>query len=371
MATASETPEIASKAHHLAAQAYYLVSEPRRALHSSDAALSNARTAQQRKDALWRRFSSARELNLPDLRKYLADFSEAAGAGLDDRLRVASGHVMLGAQEGTFAGLWKIVRPLLRDSSPRSDPLVATGAFVSFCYLAIGRADYAVARKVVQTLTTKCQEHRIDFAAGFCTAIEANAEMGLGNFNRSEELLAELETAAEGHEDPYIAIEWHLAEARLGISRRRFALSSLESWNVRDLEPFQLYVAHYLSLLALAAAAEGDRALCHSLSDEALSIAHTVETLSNTEWAQVLAEPKRTKARNLAVRVLAIQDQRDYLDSFVLAYRAVPTVLALISTASPRSSNHSSSPAGESRCKTRARRNFDRTRRFRANPARA
>lgn len=324
-----------SAAHVLAGQAYYFLSDPRRALESLEMAKLETLPATETKDALWRRFSAARELNLPELSTYLADFNYSAGLGVDDRLRMASGQASLAFQGGTYAGLWQTLSPLLRESLDEADPLISSGALVNFCYVAIGRGDYATALALVERVLALCERHRLEFAAGFCTAVKAHAELGLGHFARCHDLIAELILISSRHEDPYLAVEARILTARLAISKGRFErLAPIESWEPTDSEPFSIYLAHYLGLCSLAAAASGNSRDATSLSERALEMARTIETVATVEWTFVLRAlaDGKTTGPQCAVDALRAQHQREFLDSFVLVTRAVPAIIPLVAS---------------------------------------
>ncbi len=330
-------PESASTpaAHVLAGHAYYFVSDARRALDSLEMAPLDTLPAAERKDALWRRFSAARELNLPELPAYLADFVASSDSSIDDRLRIASGEALLAFQRGSYTGLWQTLSPLIREPSNDADPLISSGAMVNFCYVAIGRGDYVTAHALVDRVVEVCNEHHLDFAEGFCTAVKAHAELGLGRFARCHELTEELFVISTRHEDPYLAVEARILAARLNLSKGLFErVAPIEGWRPADPDSFRIYLAQYEALRSFAAAAAGDGSAADSSSEQALRLATTIETVTITEWASVVATMAvdDDAGRQIAVDVLKAQYQRDFLDSFVLAARAVPAILPLVAS---------------------------------------
>ncbi len=319
----------------LAGQAYYFVSDPRRALDSLEMARLDTLPTAERKDALWRRFSAARELNLPELPAYLADFVASSDSSIDDRLRIASGEAQLAFQRGSYAGLWQTLSPLIREPSDDADPLISSGAMVNFCYVAIGRGDYVTAHALVDRVLRVCTKHHLEFADGFCTAVKAHAELGLGRFAKCQELTEELFVISTRHEDPYLAVEARILAARLNLSKGLFErVAPIESWRPADPDSFRIYLAQYQALHSLAAAAAGDGSTAGSSSEQALELAATIETVTITEWTTVVATlaVDEDAGRQNAIDVLKAQYQRDFLDSFVLAARAVPAILPLVAS---------------------------------------
>jgi LuxR family transcriptional regulator, maltose regulon positive regulatory protein len=356
VASATNTRNRAARAYLVAAQAHFFASDPQRALEACDLARSALPDGTDLKAVLWRRFVSARELNLPDLSDFLAPFEEAAGTSLDDRLRVASGHVHLGYVNGSYAGLWRRLRPLLGESVDHSDPIAVVGALLNICYVAIGRGDYGRANALADQLTSLCQKHRVDFGVGFCIAARSHAELGLGNIRRSEALLEELRGIAAQHEDPYLSVAYHTQEARLSISRGDLEIRPLACWESAG-TTLPLDAANYLSLEAIAAAACGERKRSEQLIERSLAIAATIETICNTQWAALIndlhEQPDGLASR--AVGLVQAQQRREFLDSFVLACRATPELLPLLS-ANRRAASIALSVLGRGRDRARARR---------------
>jgi ATP/maltotriose-dependent transcriptional regulator MalT len=323
-----------SRAYFLAGQALYLGSGSQQAVQFHRRAKKLANDAEDLKHALWGLFMTENELGLADAEQHL-----------DTLLRVAVGRQAAGARQGSFAGLWETSSPLIPLASHATDPMARTTLFANGSYLCVAHADYERGAALASTALNECRQLGFDFAKGYCLSTLALAHAGLRAFKPAHQSLRELTAVAEEQNNHYLRCTAEITSMRVALARGK-PHEALEGHapNFATEIPVPAAQGEYLGVLALAAAAAGDRSLATSCAQAARALTTAIEARFFSGFADlvVLQAVDSDKARRAASRLATEVADAAFEDALVLAYRANPPILELMPQEGPSAANTTS-----------------------------
>jgi LuxR family maltose regulon positive regulatory protein len=291
---------------------------------------ANATTTETRRNALWGLFTLACETTGLGLEEYMRAFQECGPLGADDALRLANGHLALEVRRGELARALRKVERLLPHLSRATDPMVRTSFLnaVANAYLVAGRYEEALSATSLQI--TDANRFRLDFVLPHAFLNRAATFVAL---RRTAEAVRAIEIAERhfgGGRDTFAETNLVILKTKLAIAddclaatraplERRFAALTGTTLD-----------AEVAALLALVTAATGDVDEARKRIAVANELPNNFDTRSTTAWAAAICslgtDADAAPALELFAEVLA----GGYIDPFVTAYRACPTVLRVI-----------------------------------------
>ena len=329
----SKRPVVA-RGWYIAGRAKYLLSQYGDALECHQRAQDAADTPSALKDALWGLLVTSSALEAQDANDYLDQLEHITPHTIDDRLRFASGRVTLACHVGSLAGVWAHLEPLLSHATQAKDPMAVSSYLTHAAYMCVARAEYPTALALGDRALAYCSELGLEFATSFCLVQEVGARIGLRDFTLARRGLDSLTRAAEGSEDPFLALERDILALKLALSQHapHAASADLVSTAYSDLP--RASHGQLLAFRALACVAAGETEQARTLSDQALSLTGSVEARYFANLAQLIASciQGRRRADNLVEEVsrfLEAARADDFLDAVVVAYRTYPRFLRL------------------------------------------
>jgi ATP/maltotriose-dependent transcriptional regulator MalT len=326
----------ASRAWYLGGQALYLRSQSEAALRFHRKAYEHAVGPEDMKRALWGLAMTEAELGLEDAETHIDALQEMAGGDLNAALRVGLGRQIVAANRGSFAGIWDIISPLVALADHADDPMARTTLWANAAYLCVARADYTRAAALANHAYESCVKFRLDFAKGYCLGYLVAADAGLRRFTSAVRWLRELQSLAEHQDNSYLRIMHGALSVRLALARGQ-AHRALEVETLLDEVWFPpASRGELLSLLAIARAARGDGDAAINHVQAARETTGAVETRFFSAFAELTAETASSKeTQSLGHRLSGLikeAQEADFLDAFVVTYRAYPRLLAILSS---------------------------------------
>jgi LuxR family maltose regulon positive regulatory protein len=318
-----------SPAWHLAARAFQLLSEDEQALACHLRACETARTPTDRTNALWGATVLAAQLESDVIHRLVAEMEPLASQDLDARLQLASGRAFLAASQGSLAGVWVAVEPLLHHVERAADPIAKNNFLTATAYLATSRCDYGVAHDLAGRAVATCEEYRLGtLKTAFSLCQRAAAEIGLRRFADAKRTLERIEHLGIGHTSILL---WESANLRLKLQLARGELrGALDAPQpAPEGSGTRSSVGEHAGLVAIAAASLGDPDRVRAEAQRAREATGSVEARFYTCFAEAIVDSSSVVQ---ARRTLAQAAEAEMLDAFVIAYRACPTLAALLGT---------------------------------------
>ncbi|MGH3005596.1 MAG: LuxR C-terminal-related transcriptional regulator [Gaiellaceae bacterium] len=322
------------RAWNLVGQACVHLSDYGRALRSHLQAHRLAITQADQAAALWGAFVSASELELHSAAQYLEDFQRVATDDATGRIRIGSGRIIAATHQGSFAGLWSSLEPLLGLAESGAEPMAASNFFANAACVNVGRANYRIAKQISERAVKFCRDLRLEFATGFCLCQLVAAEIGLREFRQAERSLRDLAAATLDHEDPWLHIMARVLHMKLALARGRSheAAAMVQLSPPSDLPRPAL--GEYYAVAGLALASVGDIDQSRIASTKAGEASQTIEARFFARYSQLLCELLESKAPtdNRGQRLIIESHEADFFDALVLSYRSSPVFLDWLST---------------------------------------
>jgi LuxR family transcriptional regulator, maltose regulon positive regulatory protein len=327
-----------SRAYYLAGQALYLGSQSvlARELHQKARAL--AHRDEDMKRALWGLAMTEAELGIETVEAHIDALEGLAAADVNTKLRVGLGRQMVAANRGSFKGIWDIIFPLTALAEHADDPMAQTTLWANASYLCIARADYGRGFELALRAFNACEVFRLDFARGYCLGYLGAAEIGQRRFKSAAGRLRELWLLAEEQDNSYMRVMHAAMSIRLALAKSTPARALEVLPEFDDSRVPAAALGELLSLLAIAHAAEGRAATALTYCDQARALTRAVETSFYTASAELIVSASREPSSSLASTAAALLErarEADFLDAFVISYRAFPALLTLLSPAPP------------------------------------
>jgi LuxR family maltose regulon positive regulatory protein len=328
-ASEAENP-LASQAWSLAGQALHLQSSDHAALECNLRARDHARSVQEKEAALWGCFISAADLELEEATTYLNELEALHPTTIDARLRVVTGRVLAAERSGHYRGVWPQVTRLAPLVEACADPVVQSSFLARASEVCIGRTDYEQARFFADQAVAVCSTLHLNFALSLCLLNRATAEIGLRDFDAAKGTLERVLELSARHEDPYIALGHRSTTMKLQLATKiQFdpSLDELPTQGVQKNVEGALW-----GLTAIAHVAHGDLEDARSAAQKARDLTRAVEARYLGSFAELAVEAQEREhaAPNIGSRAASLLEQAasdDYLDAFVVAYRALPRLL--------------------------------------------
>jgi ATP/maltotriose-dependent transcriptional regulator MalT len=321
-ATLASDHQLASRAFQAAGQARYLRSENEPAARFQAKASELAQTPEDRANALWGTFLAQLDLDVHAASAYLDELSTNAD-DLNTRLRVATGRLTLASHEGSFKGIWPTISPLFPLVKHATDPLVRSNLLAQAAYLAIARADYDVAVDLATQALRESIDLRHGFATGSCLAYRIAAQVGRRKLDSARRDLADLAHLHAREEDPYLQTEFVLMQVRLALAEGDLVRAWKHANEFPSVAPDGATHGEHLGIAAIVLAALGEVAAARSFIGRAREITSAVEARIYTRFAEVLLGDGSTSLTD----ALQEASDADFLEAFVIAYRASPAIL--------------------------------------------
>ena len=203
----------------------------------------------------------------------------------------------------------------------------------SFCHaygFALSAAGlYDEALKIVEYEAEDARKNGMSFVLQHANVTRWTADIGLGNFARARD--GARAALRRHYEDPHVVAEAHGALARILIFEGRYqeAISEL------DAAPDPMIAGtkgELMTYRALAQAARGEPDSALDLARQALELsrAHEVAVLARHVQA-VCAIARGAEVASAVEAAAALTASSGYVDRFIVAYRAVPALLAEVS----------------------------------------
>jgi LuxR family transcriptional regulator, maltose regulon positive regulatory protein len=323
-----------SRAYFLAGQAMHLLSEDKRALEYHTRAHLAALTKADRASALWGCFLAASELERQDAADYLDELSRLSIHEIDGRLRLAAGRALAGSRRGSFAGIWEELSALVPLAEYATDPMVKSSFLARAGELNVARANYATGMRFLNDAVRVCTEIQLDFAMALCLELRALAEIGLRRFHTARQTLATLDRLSQDNEDPYLELACRNVALQLSLSDHHLLLRTSKGSEAAAAALQRSGLGEYHALVALTAASNDDLERAAESIRRARSVTKSIEAVFYSDWAELIisvhSKPVTNKLVSEAAGLLQSANDRGFLHSFVLAYRAFPDLLRLL-----------------------------------------
>jgi ATP/maltotriose-dependent transcriptional regulator MalT len=315
-----------SRAWHLAGRAFQLLSQDEQALACHLRASETAQTASDRTNALWGATVLAAQLESDVIHRLVAEMEPLASQDLDAGLQFASGRAFLAASQGSLAGVWEGVEPLLHHVERAADPIAKNNFLTATAYLCTSRSDYALAHELAARAVATAGEYRLGkLKTAFSLCQRAAAEIGLRRFGSAARTLDQIEGLGIGHTNILL---WESANLRLKLLLAKGDLRrAIESAPPREGGRSKASVGEHAGLVAITAAALGDLDRARAEVRRAREETRSVEARFYSRFAEALTE---TDSVAEARRALAEAAEAQMLDAFVIAYRAQPRLAAAL-----------------------------------------
>jgi len=320
----------ASAAWLHAGRALQLLSEDARGLECYLAGVDAAADPRELVTALRSAVGLAAQLDDERLEELVDRLEAAAADDLDARLQVVPARVFLASRRDSLAPLWQLAVPLVEREREVRSPTTRTSFLRAAAYLAVARGDYAHGHELAERALQVCDEFRLGrVKRAFCLCSQAAADIGRRQLGRAEAALDELPSLAIEHTHVLVAERQNL-RTKLLLARGDLEQVLAEVDNGDDAP-----AGEHRALVALAAAATGDVARARGEAAAARRSSSLIEARFYAQFALVvarLAEEGPTSAVQLeAVGLVERAAGAEILDALVIAYRACPPLLELLS----------------------------------------
>ena len=332
------TPDHPSAAHgwYLAGQARHLNSQYASALACHEKAGECAETAGDQKDALWGRFMASLEGELSDATDLLGDLARLEPLTLNDRLRLATGRIVLAMHSGSFAGVWDEVEPLLNLRQYSDEPMIRSSYTALSAYAANARGHYKLAKTLSHEAFEYCAKLGLDFATGHCLAHVVTANIGLRDFPGAQRTLSQLEDLLTDCSEPFLMLMFQVLSLKLDLAMHgpKIAFSSFVRPIGSRYPPVPFGELLGLASLAAAGAGAHDKAL--EMSAEARATTNSIEAHYYSRFAEALTAWLDSPCGGHVAELEAIAGEAlesDLGDAIVVAYRTCPRLLKALASA--------------------------------------
>jgi ATP/maltotriose-dependent transcriptional regulator MalT len=341
------------RAWNLVGQASVLLADYGTALRSHLRARRIAMSQPDQMAALWGAFVSAAELEFTGASRYLDEFQKVAADTTTGRIRSGSGKIIASIHQGSFSGLWPVLKSLLPLARLGTEPMAASNFLANAACMNVGRAQYKIAAQISEDAVRFCRDLRLEFATGFCLCQLTASQIGLRAFRRAEQTLRDLSLTALNHEDPWLQLMTRILEVKLALA----AGAPHRLVPTMTLDPGSEYprsaVGEYLSVCAMALAAAGYPERAQAAASQAQDITQTIEATFYSRYAYALAwlhDPADPSTSERIFRIVKESQTAEFLDALVLAYRSSALFVSwleketrlhtLLSRLMPRANDH-------------------------------
>jgi DNA-binding CsgD family transcriptional regulator/tetratricopeptide (TPR) repeat protein len=322
-----------SRALLVAGQAAHFVADDEAALAYHRRAREVAADETDHANATWGAFIAAGALELDEAEDYLEAYETTAAASRDSRLRALAGREVVAGLRGSYAPLLPVLPQIWTLARECEDPMVRTNAQSTVIWLSVLRSQYLRAIQFADEALAYTRSLRIDFASAFFLALRGSAEVGVRRTRAGRASLSALQRTDAWVDDPYLQTAGAILELKIALTESSTASSLLAAF-----EPPRLHFpefGEYLALRAIAQAGAGETQRALEEADRADELSRCTHIRFSTRFARLLVDLTRLGPDDDGVRSgwrLAVLEAQacGCLDPFVMAYRAHPTVLAVL-----------------------------------------
>jgi LuxR family transcriptional regulator, maltose regulon positive regulatory protein len=298
------------------------------ALVIAERALAHANDEATKRESLWRVFVLQCDAERVEAWETLALLEGMQPRSEDDLLLNLNGRLLYAVRFGQIDRTLDASHVGARLLKTARNPLVRTAFCNNYAFALAAASRYDEALSVTAHEVADALEYGLDFVVPHAHAIQWTADIGLRNFARvRQEATASL---GEDSDDPHIGAQAHGALARVLICEGRHQ----EALKALDTAPNPVIpgtTSELLSYRALAEAARGANVVALDLVEQAeeLSRAHEVRVLTSFIRAICMLEKPR-EMRSILEAAMTATEQSRYVDRFVIAYRAAPSLLGAV-----------------------------------------
>jgi ATP/maltotriose-dependent transcriptional regulator MalT len=326
-----------AEGHPLMARAFYTAGSSAHMEYRNEDAVAlfrNARDAavdrDSRRDSIWGQIMCAVDLDqleVPDLLDELRAHDDGSAIS---QLRAMSADVLIGIRMGQMHGLLARVEAAQHLVGRVQDPLAVSSFQTSHAYLLAVAGRYKETFAASARAESYARAERLVFALPHAKRMKTMASWGLRHFSRAAQLVDSVERDGGRVGNAFLMVEAQLLRGRLLLAQQMFdrAIDVLSRTPQRF--PFESERAEYLAMLALAEACAGHERRALDLADEAEAAGRTIEALVLVPCVRAIVSVRAGAADAPLLSTSAFRKAWDLtnLDSFVVAYRACPSLLA-------------------------------------------
>jgi ATP/maltotriose-dependent transcriptional regulator MalT len=324
---------LSARAANVAGLSRYLKSQTDLARQHFERANELAREPDDKKDALWGAFVSTVDLDVAAARPYLDQLEKIQGSDLNIRLRVTTGRQVLATHSGSHEGIWDLIQPLIPFARYATDPVVKSNFLAQSAYLALTRSDYETAIPLATHALQLSQGIRHEFAIASCLAYRSAAQTGCRQLRAARRDLAEMARIRATDEDPYLQTQLALMHIRLALAEANLPLAREFADRTQRGIPDRATQGERLGMASIVLAALGEAENAEQLASAASAVTEAIEARYYARFgrliARVIATSSKDESRELLLSALDDCEGDDFLDAFVLAYRAYPSLLSV------------------------------------------
>jgi LuxR family maltose regulon positive regulatory protein len=329
-----DASDYASRAWYLAGQAANLVCDHERNLACQLRAIETARTTSETGLALWGATIAAHELELQDAEGFLERLASVAPGDINNRLRVLNGQAWASRLMNRQHVVWEEIEATIPLLEYADDPNAITSFLVFASYLAMLRSDYQTSISLWSRCDALCDRYRLGFAKHLLQAPRAYADVGRRALRSARGSLMHLRRTAADWSDDYLLANAQIIAARIDLARgdARGALSILEGATTPPSQRVMLAESLATTAIVEASLSRIDAARAHAR--DAVSLTKCAEVAYLARLADLISRMRSRpegEVHEEAVQLFLDAEAHAILDPVVVAYRAYPPILGLLS----------------------------------------
>ena len=326
-----------SRAFYRAGQSAHFTDKEREAYAHHQHAYLAARTAADRRNALWGQIVSASEQERLEIAQLVEKYHKIAGESPEDVLRAAAARLLAARVDHSLQHAVSEAATAARVFGSADDPMIRTSFLNVYIDALVLVGQYEEAARLAELELSEVTAHELAFAVPHALLVGARAALGLRNFVASGELANEARRRAAVIADPYSDLNGRAVLCRLWTSRGapEQGVAVVRGDPARG-TPSGL-AGEYLGTRAIAAASSGAIESAQRDARDVQSRTVQLEARMLALWAEaicehVASEGASSRAIETAVEMMTASGD---VDAFVLAYRAYPPLLAVVAASAP------------------------------------
>ena len=329
-AASSLEPDLAARAHLVAARSAHLADRWEMAEEHADSAAALACTQTTLEAALFMRFLAGLGSESPDLQDRLDYYKHTARSGIQQSMRLAGANLSLAELEGGHRQAIDDARCALSLADETVDPIAHTGLLSMYSYALILTCRYEESVKQIETLQRVAESCGLEFPIPYAHIHRAKALIGLGRFTPAARTLSALERRMGGQPNSYLLSNLPIARARLYAS-----VGDLQrALDVLSPGPFERSTktarGEHLASQALFYAAARETPRAQTLAADARNASRALEPRVLSHLAEAIVALGQSDADAAASQFHFVMDSGIW-DPVVIAVRAAPELGAFLS----------------------------------------
>lgn len=288
-------------------------------------ALASAGSNNESREALWGLFNLAAEIESDRALAYLSAFEGAGPLDQTSRLRVAGARLALAIRAGGLGEPLEEalrVRPIVPSVT---DPVARSGFLNALTHGLVVAARYREAGDVVSEELADARDHGLYFVLPHALLLNAAANVGLRRFAAASRQIRSLRVDPA---DAHVSINRAILQAKLALATGKGEQAYRCVSRDWTHPPSSAMQGELLAIRALVRACVRDSNSGFELAERARAITTAVEAVSLADWATAIANFDETGDPESLLSALDSVSARGIMDSFVVAYRGRPSILA-------------------------------------------